>query len=66
MNLNQTFPIGHSYAYAGGKPIRDTHSPAYLPVSRFIEYSSNIGMTKLIAPRYDGNLNGFRERLREL
>lgn len=66
VNLNQTFPIGHSYAYAGGKPIRDTHSPAYLPVSRFIEYSSNIGMTKLIAPRYDGNLNGFRERLREL
>lgn len=66
VNLNQVYPIGHSYAYAGGKPIRDTHSPAYLPVSRFMEYSSNIGMTKLIAPHYDGNLNGFRERLREL
>lgn len=66
VNLDQVFPIGHSYAYAGGKPIRDTHSPAYLPVNRFIEYSSNIGMTKLIAPRYSDNLNGFRERLREL
>ena len=66
VNLDQVYPIGSSYAYAGGKPIRDTHSPAYLPVSRFMEYSSNIGMTKLIAPRYDGNLNGFRERLREL
>ena len=66
VNLNQVYSIGHSYAYAGGKPIRDTHSPGSLPVSRFMEYSSNIGMTKLIAPRYDGNLNGFRERLREL
>ena len=67
VNLNQTYPIGSSYAYAGGKPIRDTHSPAYLPVSRFMEYSSNIGMTKLIAPHYEGgDLNRFRERLREL
>ncbi|MCC8112422.1 MAG: transpeptidase family protein [Bacteroidales bacterium] len=64
--LDRAFPIGSSYAYAGGSPIRDTHSPAYLPVSRFIEYSSNIGMTKLIAPHYENNLNGFRERLREL
>lgn len=66
VDLNQVYPIGHSYSYAGGKPIHDTHSPAYLPVSRFIEYSSNIGMTKLIAPRYSNNLNGFRERLREI
>ena len=66
VNLNQHYPIGRVYSYAGGKPIKDTHSPASLPVSRFIEYSSNIGMTKLIAPRYENNLNGFRERLREL
>ena len=65
-NLNQVFPIGHSYAYAKGNPIRDTHSPGSLPVSRFIEYSSNIGMTKLIATHYERNLNGFRERLREI
>lgn len=64
--LERTMAIGHSYAYAGGSPIHDTHSPAALPVSRFIEYSSNIGMTKLIAPRYENNLNGFRERLRQL
>lgn len=66
VNLNQVYPIGRSFSYGGGRPISDTHSPAYLPVSRFIEYSSNIGMTKLIAPRYSDNLNGFRERLREL
>jgi len=67
VNLNASYAIGHSYAYAGGKPIRDTHSPASLPVSRFIEYSSNIGMTKLIAPHYsDSTLNDFRADLREL
>lgn len=65
-NLNTVYSIGGSYAYAGGNPIRDTHSPGSLPVSRFIEYSSNIGMTKLIAPHYEGNLNGFRERLRQI
>lgn len=64
--LERTMAIGGSYAYAGGSPIHDTHSPAALPVSRFIEYSSNIGMTKLIAPQYENNLNGFRQRLREL
>lgn len=64
--LDQVFSIGRSYAYAGGSPIHDTHSPGALPMRRFIEYSSNIGMTKLITPHYEGNLNGFRERLRQL
>lgn len=65
--LNKVYPIGSSYPYAGGQPIHDTHSPASLPVSRFLEYSSNIGMTRLLAPRYsDSNLNGFRERLRDI
>lgn len=64
--LNKVYKIGRSYAYAGGSPISDTHSPGELPMSRFIEYSSNIGMTKLITPAFENNLNGFRERLREL
>lgn len=66
-NLSRTMQIGSSYAYAGGSPIRDSHSPAYLPVSRFIEYSSNIGMTKLMCPNYDNDhLNDFRNDLREI
>ena len=65
-SLNQVYQIGRTYAYAGGSPIHDTHSPGALPVSRFIEYSSNIGMTKLIAPHFSNDLNGFRESLREL
>ncbi len=64
--LEKQYAIGRSYPYAGGSPIHDTHSPATLPISRFIEYSSNIGMTKLIAPHFENNLNGFRQRLRDL
>ncbi len=64
--LHRMMDIGSSYTYGGGAPIHDTHSPAALPVSSFIEYSSNIGMTKLIAPHYEDDLNGFRERLREI
>lgn len=67
--LERTYPIeakSVGYRYAGGKPIRDSHSPGSLPVSRFIEYSSNIGMTKLMAPHFEGDLNSFRRRLGEL
>lgn len=64
--VSKTFSIGHSYAYKGGKAIHDTHSPATLPVSRFLEYSSNIGMTKLVAEHFNGNPNAFRERLRQI
>ncbi len=69
VNLDRVYPIEPKevgYRYAGGKPIKDTHSPASLPVRRFIEYSSNIGMTKLVTPHYENNLNGFRDRLRQL
>lgn len=65
-NLDQMYSIGSTYAYAGGKPIRDTHSPAQLPVRRFLEYSSNIGMTKLVAPHFQDNPNRFRERLQQM
>lgn len=64
--VDRTMPIGYSYAYKGGNPIHDTHSPATLPISRFLEYSSNIGMTKLVATQYEDNPNGFREDLREI
>lgn len=64
--LTREYPIGHSYAYLGRKPISDTHSPATLPVSRFIEYSSNIGMVKLTMPHYENDPNQFKADLAEL
>ncbi|MDE6277801.1 MAG: transpeptidase family protein [Muribaculaceae bacterium] len=64
--LDRMYNIGHSYAYLGRKPISDTHSPAQLPVSRFMEYSSNIGMVKLTMPQYESDPNRFRADLAEL
>ena len=67
--LNKEFhiePKGAGFRYAGGRPINDTHSPSSLPVSRFLEYSSNIGMAKLMTAHFENDPNSFRERLREI
>lgn len=65
-DLDQVYQIGGGYVFGSGKPIRDTHSPATLPVRQFLEYSSNIGMTKLVAPHFADDPNSFRERLRRM
>lgn len=59
-------PKGVGFRYCGGRPINDTHSPSSLPVNRFLEYSSNIGMAKLMTSHFENNPNAFRERLRDL
>ncbi|MDE6703992.1 MAG: transpeptidase family protein [Muribaculaceae bacterium] len=67
--LNKEFhiePKGVGFRYAGGRPINDTHSPSSLPVSRFLEYSSNIGMAKLMTAHFENDPNSFRERLRDI
>ena len=67
--LDRTFniePKGVGFRYCGGRPINDTHSPATLPVNRFLEYSSNIGMAKLLTSHFENDPNAFRERLRDL
>ena len=68
-NLNQTIPIGNSYAYAGGRPITDSHYNASLTVKGVIEESSNIGMTRIItnsAGPYHNNPAHFHDRLAEI
>jgi len=64
-NLDQVYPIA-PFVFGGGSPITDTHSPSQLPVRRFIEYSSNIGMTKLVAPHFRDDPNGLRNAIAEL
>ncbi len=64
--LDRMYNIGRSYGYLGRKPISDTHSPAQLPVSRFLEYSSNIGMVKLTMPQYESDPNRFKADLAEM
>ncbi len=63
---NQMYSIGRSFRYLNDRPINDTHSPAGLPVSRFLEYSSNIGMVKMTMPYYNDDLNQFRADLAEM
>ncbi|MDE5632261.1 MAG: hypothetical protein K2I54_05565, partial [Muribaculaceae bacterium] len=64
--VSRSYPIGRSFAYLGRRPISDTHSPGSLPVDRFIEYSSNIGMVKMSMPHYEGHPNRFRADLAEM
>lgn len=57
------------YFYGSNKKdteIKDTHSPDALPICQFLRYSSNIGVTKLMAPHYENDPNSFRERIRQL
>ena len=64
--VSREYSIGRSYRYLGNRPINDTHSPATLPIDKFIEYSSNIGMVKLMMPHYESNPKQFKEDLAEL
>lgn len=63
-NLEEMIPIGASWAYAGGRPITDSHFNASLRVREVIEQSSNIGMARIITRGYDKNPKAFVERLR--
>lgn len=65
-NVNEVIPIGASWAYAGGRPITDSHYNSSLRVSEILEQSSNIGMARIITRGYDKNPKGFVERLREI
>lgn len=65
-NLEEVIPIGKSWAYAGGRPITDSHYNGALRVREVIEQSSNIGMARIITRGYDRNPKGFVERLRGL
>lgn len=65
-NIEEVIPIGHSWAYAGGRPITDSHYNGSLRVREVIEQSSNIGMARIITRGYDKNPKGFVERLRTI
>ena len=65
-NLEEVIPIGASWAYAGGRPITDSHFNASLRVREVIEQSSNIGMARIITRGYDKNPKAFVERLRSI
>lgn len=65
-NVNQVITTGSGFAYAGGRPITDSHSCPSMPIREVIERSSNIGMAKIITSRYGDNPGAFYSRLKRL
>ncbi len=65
-NPNEVLNTGAAWAYAGGRPITDSHGVGSLTVKEVIERSSNIGMAKIITRKYDSNPGGFYARLKQL
>jgi cell division protein FtsI (penicillin-binding protein 3) len=65
-DVNQVISTGRAFAYAGGRPITDSHSAESMPVKEVIERSSNIGMAKIITSRYGDNPGAFYSRLKKL
>ena len=65
-DLDATIATGHSFAYAHGRPITDSHGIASMRIRDVIAYSSNIGMAKIILRRYESQPGMFHHRLREM
>lgn len=65
-NIDSVVPIGARWAYAGGRPITDSHFSASLTVRGIIEQSSNIGMARIITKGYGSNPTAYVERLRSI
>lgn len=65
-NVNEVLTTGPSWAYAGGRPITDSHGVGSMTVAEVIERSSNIGMSRIITRRYDHNPGAFYSRVKQL
>lgn len=65
-SMDEVLTTGSAFAYAGGRPITDSHGVASLTVAEVIERSSNIGMSKIITRKYDSHPGGFYSRLKEI
>ncbi len=63
---HEVITTGGGFAYAGGRPISDSHPVASMTVAEVIERSSNIGMTKIIARRYNDRPGEFYSRVKSL
>lgn len=64
--LNQKIATGGKYAYAGGRPISDSHFTSALTPYEIIEHSSNVGMAKITIRGYDNDPEGFVKNFEEI
>lgn len=65
-DLNEVLPTGNGWAYAGGRPITDSHYTAAIRAGDVLEQSSNIGMARIITRKYNDNPGAFYSRVKEL
>ncbi|MEG2218022.1 MAG: penicillin-binding protein [Muribaculaceae bacterium] len=65
-DIDSVMVTGKSFAYAGGRPITDSHGAGSMPVSRVIESSSNVGMSKIILRKYEKDPGQFYHRLKQM
>lgn len=65
-DINKEITTGKSYAYAGGRPITDSHGYPSMPIRKVIGASSNIGMAKIILSKYEKEPGKFYSRLKEM
>ncbi|MBD5300068.1 MAG: transpeptidase family protein [Duncaniella sp.] len=65
-DLNEVLPTGNGWAYAGGRPITDSHYTGAIRVGEVLEQSSNIGMARIITRKYNDNPGAFYSRVKEL
>ncbi|MDE6116388.1 MAG: transpeptidase family protein [Duncaniella sp.] len=65
-DLDEVLPTGNGWAYAGGRPITDSHYSASIRVGEVIEQSSNIGMARIITREYDNKPGAFYSRVKQL
>lgn len=66
INPNQIISTGSPFSYAGGRPIRDCSPCASMPVYEVCERSSNIGMTRIIASKFEHHPGMFYSALRKI
>lgn len=65
-DFDQMLPTGLGWAYAGGRPITDSHHSTAIRAGDVIEQSSNIGMARIITSKYDSHPGGFYARVKSL
>lgn len=66
VNLNEQLPTGAGWAYAGGRPITDSHHSTSIRAGDVIEQSSNIGMARIITRTYNDHPGQWYSRIKRL
>lgn len=63
---HQVISTPSPFPYAGGRAIRDSHPVESMPVMEVVERSSNVGMTRIIASKFEHQPGKFYSALRRI